>query len=83
MILAEELGKDRGAVPHLVALAESLGAPVIDAWRPFYVNFPRKHPLYSGVVAAEMAEVIEDADFVLSLSASARGIRRPRCRAQA
>jgi len=67
VIVTEELGRDRDAVPHLVALAESLGAPVIDAWRPFYVNFPRKHPLYGGVIGAEMAEVIEDADLVLLL----------------
>lgn len=67
VILTEELGKNPGAVAQLVALAEALGASVIEAWQPYYVNFPRKHPLYGGVVAAEMAEVIGDADFVLLL----------------
>ena len=37
----------------LVALAESLGAPVLEAWQPYYVNFPRTHPLYGGIVHEE------------------------------
>jgi acetolactate synthase-1/2/3 large subunit len=37
-------------VPALVALAETLGAPVLEAWQPYYYNFPREHPLYGGVV---------------------------------
>jgi acetolactate synthase-1/2/3 large subunit len=65
MIITEELGKDQAAVPQLVALAETLGAPVIEAWQPYYVNFPRRHPLYGGVAAAEIGEVIRDADLLL------------------
>ena len=34
---------------HLVALAEALGAPVVDGWHPSYLNFPRTRPLYGGV----------------------------------
>jgi acetolactate synthase-1/2/3 large subunit len=48
VILAEEAGKDIAAIGHLVALAETLGAPVFDAWQPGYANFPRAHPLYGG-----------------------------------
>jgi acetolactate synthase-1/2/3 large subunit len=50
-IVAEEAGRSVRAVEHLVALAELLGAPVIDTWHPSYVNFPRRHPLYGGVMA--------------------------------
>jgi len=67
VVLTEELGKDPRAVAQLVALAETLGAPVLDAWQPYYVNFPRSHPLYGGVIATEMADLIADADLVLLL----------------
>jgi len=49
VILTEEVGKDVAAVEQLVGLAEMLGAPVFDGWQPGYANFPRSHPLYSGV----------------------------------
>jgi acetolactate synthase-1/2/3 large subunit len=64
VIIAEELGKDRGAVGSLVALAESLGAPVLEAWQPYYVNFPRDHPLYGGIVVDEMGQALAHADVV-------------------
>ena len=64
VIVTEELGKDRAAVIALVALAESLGAPVLEAWQPYYVNFPRDHPLYGGIVVDEMAEALAQADVV-------------------
>ncbi|HEU4353143.1 MAG TPA: thiamine pyrophosphate-dependent enzyme [Burkholderiales bacterium] len=50
IIITEEAGRDRSAVDALVRLAETLGAPVFDAWQPYYFNFPREHPLYGGVV---------------------------------
>jgi acetolactate synthase-1/2/3 large subunit len=71
VILTEEAGKDPRAVTQLVALAEALGAPVFDAWQPYYVNFPRDHPLYGGVVAEDMAAVLKDADAVLLVDAVA------------
>ena len=49
-IVTEEAGRSVRAVEHLVALAELLGAPVIDTWHPGYVNFPRTHPLYGGIM---------------------------------
>jgi acetolactate synthase I/II/III large subunit len=52
-------------VRALVALAEKLGAPVAEAWQPYYVNFPRAHPLYAGVAVENMASLVEEADVVL------------------
>jgi acetolactate synthase-1/2/3 large subunit len=52
VIITEEAGRDPGAVAALVALAETLGAPVFEAWQPYYCNFPRDHPLYGGVATA-------------------------------
>lgn len=65
VIVTEEAGRDRAAVAALVALAEKLGAPVLEAWQPYYVNFPRTHPLYAGVASDEKPELLRQADFVL------------------
>ncbi len=64
LIITEEAGRDPAAVRSLVALAEALGAPVAEAWQPYYVNFPRGHPLYAGV-APEIENLVKDADAVL------------------
>ena len=64
VIVTEEAGKDRAAVSSLVALAESLGAPVLEAWQPYYVNFPRTHPLYGGIVVEDMPDALAQADVV-------------------
>lgn len=56
IIITEEVGRDRSAVDTLVHLAETLGAPVFDAWQPMYLNFPRAHPLYGGVVSDAVPE---------------------------
>jgi acetolactate synthase-1/2/3 large subunit len=65
VIVTEEAGRDRAAVSHLAALAEALGAPVYEAWQPYYVNFPRTHPLYGGIAVDDMPDVLADADVVL------------------
>jgi acetolactate synthase-1/2/3 large subunit len=70
LIITEEAGRDPAAVRSLVALAEALGAPVAEAWQPFYVNFPRDHPLYAGVIS-ETDELLKDADAVLLAEAVA------------
>src|SRR5207302_7437257 len=67
----EEAGKSTSAVQSLVAIAELLGAPVLDAWQPYYVNFPREHPLYGGVVAEDMGEVLRESDLVFLVEAVA------------
>jgi acetolactate synthase-1/2/3 large subunit len=71
VIVTEEAGRDRAAVGPLVALAESLGAPVLEAWQPHYVNFPRTHPLYAGIFADETPEALAQADAVLLVEAVA------------
>src|SRR5256886_8389270 len=71
VIVTEEAGKSTSAVQSLVAIAELLGAPVLDAWQPYYVNFPRDHPLYGGVVAEDMGEVLREADLVFLVEAVA------------
>jgi acetolactate synthase-1/2/3 large subunit len=65
IIITEEVGKNQAAVQHLVSLAEILGAPVIEAWQPYYVNFPRRHALYGGIAVGEMRSLVSGADFVL------------------
>jgi thiamine pyrophosphate-dependent acetolactate synthase large subunit-like protein len=65
LIITEEAGRDPAAVRALVALAEKLGAPVAESWQPYYVNFPRDHPLYAGVAVEDMQALVEEADFVL------------------
>jgi thiamine pyrophosphate-dependent acetolactate synthase large subunit-like protein len=65
LIITEEAGRDPAAVRALVALAEKLGAPVAESWQPYYVNFPRDHPLYAGVAVEDMQALVEQADFVL------------------
>lgn len=62
VIITEELGREVVAVPHLVRLAETLGAPVLEAWQPTYVNFPRSHPLYGGIATTDMGQVLQEAD---------------------
>jgi acetolactate synthase-1/2/3 large subunit len=62
-ILTEEAGKDIAAVECLVELAETLAAPVFDAWQPGYMNFPRTHPLYGGA-APDMKALLEETDLL-------------------
>jgi acetolactate synthase-1/2/3 large subunit len=63
VIITEEAGRDPAAVDALVALAEALNAPVFESWQPYYLNFPRRHPLYGGIVTEN--EAFKDADVVL------------------
>ncbi len=66
IIITEDAGESTAAVRHLVKLAERLGAPVVEAWHPSYVNFPREHPLYAGSGRTEHVEsYLKDADLAL------------------
>jgi acetolactate synthase-1/2/3 large subunit len=69
VIVTEEVGKSVRAVEHLVALAELLGAPVLDGWHPSFLNFPRTHPLYGGV--GTVPAVLKDADVAFLAAAVA------------
>ncbi len=65
LIITEEAGRDPASVAALVDLAETLGAPVVEAWQPYYLNFPRDHPLYGGIVTDGIEQVVDRADAVL------------------
>lgn len=65
LIVTEEAGRDPRNVERLVALAELTGALVVEAWQPYYFNFPRAHPLYGGILAEEMVARAQAADVVL------------------
>lgn len=65
LIITEEAGRDPAAVRALVALAEALDAPVVEAWQPYYLNFPRDHALYAGIASDEMSDFVGRADAVL------------------
>src|SRR5262249_52740449 len=47
LILAKAAGRDPAAVASLVALAEALGAPVVDQFHT-HMNFPQDHELHAG-----------------------------------
>ncbi len=66
VIVTEDIGESTQAVTHLVGLAERLGAPVVEAWHPSFVSFPRTHPLYAGGGRTEhVAAYLKKADFAL------------------
>jgi acetolactate synthase-1/2/3 large subunit len=61
LVITKAAGRDPGAVPALVALAEALGAPVVDQFHT-HVNFPQDHALHGGFDATPY---LDDADAVL------------------
>ena len=65
VLVTRAVGKDVQAVPPLVALAELLGMPVIDAGGT-YVNFPKSHPLYA---VGDGGGALGEADTVVVLEA--------------
>jgi acetolactate synthase-1/2/3 large subunit len=69
VIVTEEVGRSVRAVEHLVALAELLGAPVVEGWHVGYLNFPRSHPLYGGVgLPAHLASYLKEADVIFQVA---------------
>jgi len=77
IIIVKAAGRDPGAVPALVALAEALGAPVFDQFHT-YVHFPQGHPLHGGFDAAPH---LEAADAVLVVESDVPwfpGLKHPR-----
>jgi len=67
VLVTKAVGKDPEAVAPLVALAELLGMPVIDAGGS-YVNFPKSNPLYADGAGGD---ALVDADTVVVLEADA------------
>ena len=68
VIVTKAVGRDPGAVPALVALAEALGAPVVeDAYRT-HMNFPQDHRLHGGF---DIVPYLAEADVILVAEADA------------
>jgi len=61
VLITEHAGRDAAVVNLLVDLCESLAVPVMESFRPAFLNFPRNHPLY----LAYDPRRIESADLVL------------------
>ncbi len=63
--VTEHAGGDPRAVERLVELCELFGIPVMETYRPAFVNFPRTHPLYQH----HDAKLVDAADLVLMVDA--------------
>jgi acetolactate synthase-1/2/3 large subunit len=46
VLVTEHAGRDAAVVNPLVQLCEALAMPVMESFRPAFLNFPRNHPLY-------------------------------------
>src|SRR5262245_10312325 len=68
IIITKAAGRDPLAVSALVALAETLGAPVFEDGGRNYMNFPTGHPLHAGFDASAH---LDDADVILVVEADA------------
>ena len=63
--VTEHAGGDPRAVERLVELCELFSIPVMETYRPAFVNFPRNHPLYQH----HDPKVVDSADLVLMVDA--------------
>jgi acetolactate synthase I/II/III large subunit len=61
VLVTEHAGRTASAVNLLVDLCQSLAIPVMESFRPAFLNFPRNHPLYLPYDGRR----IESADLVL------------------
>ena len=68
VIITDTAGREPGAVAKLIELAELIGAPVVEATRQMYFNFPRNHYLHGGF---DPAPHLADADLVFLVGAVA------------
>jgi len=68
VIVAERSGGDLDAYHNLVALAETLSIPVVEASGPIYANFPKQHPLHQGY---SLRPFMEQADLFLIVGSPA------------
>ncbi len=66
LIVTSYLGRDPSAVPSLVALAELLAIPVVEAMA-YHVNFPHDNPLHGGYQYHSVSQnpLLAEADVVL------------------
>ncbi len=63
--VTEHAGGDPRAVEKLVQLCELFSIPVMETYRPAFVNFPRTHPLY----LHHDPKVVDAADLILMVEA--------------
>jgi acetolactate synthase-1/2/3 large subunit len=63
--LTEHAGSDPRAVERFVELCELLAIPVMETYRPAFMNFPRTHPLY----LHHDPKAVDAADLVLMVDA--------------
>ena len=68
VIVAERCGGDLDAYHNLVALAEALSIPVVEASGPIYANFPKQHPLHQGY---SLRPFMDQADLFLVVGSQA------------
>ncbi|MBI2357710.1 MAG: hypothetical protein HYV04_02130 [Deltaproteobacteria bacterium] len=61
VLVTEHVGRDASVVNPLVELCEMLAIPVMESFRPAFLNFPHNHPLYLPYDPRR----IESADLVL------------------
>jgi acetolactate synthase I/II/III large subunit len=65
VLVTEHAGRDAAVVKRLVELCQSLAIPVMESFRPAFLNFPRNHSLYlpydSNRVASADLVLIADA----------------------
>ncbi|MBI4524176.1 MAG: hypothetical protein HY695_10240 [Deltaproteobacteria bacterium] len=64
VLVTEHAGRDASVVQSLVELCEALAIPVMESFRPAFLNFPRNHPLYltydpRRIVAADLLLVAD------------------------
>jgi acetolactate synthase-1/2/3 large subunit len=65
VIVTEHAGRDPKAVGALIELCEGIGIPVMESYRPAFLNFPRSHPLFLPFDPKR----VENADVVLVVDA--------------
>jgi acetolactate synthase-1/2/3 large subunit len=65
IVVTENVGRDVNAVKHLTELCELLSIPVMESFRPAFLNFPRNHSLYLPYDRA----YLESADLILVVGA--------------
>jgi acetolactate synthase I/II/III large subunit len=65
VVLTEHAGGDPRAVERLVELCELFSLPVMESYRPAFLNFPRTHPLYQH----HDPKFVDAADLVLMVDA--------------
>ena len=63
--LTEHVGGDPRAFARFIELCELFSIPVMETYRPAFMNFPRSHPLY----LHHDAKIVDAADLVLMVDA--------------